>query len=115
MNFPKISDSTRLERLQPPGGKIRMVIDTDTYNEVDDQFALVYALLSPEAVKIEAIYAAPFHNEKSNGPGDGMERSYQEILRLMKLMGHANLSTTQRYLHTDAGRKAEAVKALEAM
>jgi hypothetical protein len=30
-------------------------------------------------------------------------------------MGHANLSTTQRYLHTDAGRKAEAVKALEAM
>jgi integrase len=34
---------------------------------------------------------------------------------LMKLMGHANLSTTQRYLHTDAGRKAEAVKALEAM
>jgi integrase len=34
---------------------------------------------------------------------------------LMKLMGHANLSTTQRYLHTDAGRKAEAVKALEVM
>ena len=66
---------------------IKMVLDTDTYNEVDDQFALVYALLSPEAVKVEAIYAAPFYNEKSDGPGDGMERSYQEILRLMKLMG----------------------------
>lgn len=65
----------------------RMILDTDTYNEVDDQFALVYALLSPEAVKVEAIYAAPFHNENSSGPGDGMERSYQEILRLMKLMG----------------------------
>ena len=66
---------------------IRMILDTDTYNEVDDQFAMVYALLSPEAVKVEAIYAAPFHNENSSGPGDGMERSYQEILRLMKLMG----------------------------
>lgn len=66
---------------------IRMVLDTDTYNEVDDQFALVYALLSPEAVKVEAVYAAPFYNENSTGPGDGMERSYKEILRLMKLMG----------------------------
>lgn len=65
---------------------IRMILDTDTYNEVDDQFALVYALLSPEAVKIEAIYAAPFHNARSNSPGDGMERSYKEIVRLMELM-----------------------------
>lgn len=66
---------------------VRMVLDTDTYNEVDDQFALVYALLSPEAVKVEAIHAAPFHNMNSEGPGDGMLRSYEEILRLMRLMG----------------------------
>lgn len=65
---------------------IRMILDTDTYNEVDDQFAMVYALLSPEAVKVEAIHAAPFYNENSTGPGDGMERSYQEILRLMDLL-----------------------------
>ncbi|MCD6323095.1 MAG: nucleoside hydrolase [Clostridiales bacterium] len=65
---------------------IRMILDTDTYNEVDDQFALVYVLLSPEAVKVVAIHAAPFHNKNSPGLGDGMERSYQEILRLMKLM-----------------------------
>jgi site-specific recombinase XerC len=31
---------------------------------------------------------------------------------LMKLMGHANLETTQRYLHTDADRKRAAVEAL---
>jgi len=65
---------------------IRMILDTDTYNEVDDQFAMVYALLSPEAVKVEAIHAAPFYNENSTGPGDGMERSYREILRLMDLL-----------------------------
>ena len=57
---------------------IRMILDTDTYNEVDDQFALVYVLLSPEAVKVVAIHAAPFHNKNSPGPCDGMERSYQE-------------------------------------
>jgi len=64
-----------------------MILDTDTYNEVDDQFAMVYALLSPEAVKVEAIHAAPFHNANSSGPGDGMEQSYDEIIRLMDLLG----------------------------
>ncbi|MFO7637348.1 MAG: nucleoside hydrolase [Clostridia bacterium] len=67
-------------------GLRRMVLDTDTYNEVDDQFALVYALLSEE-VKLEAVYAAPFHNERSSSPGDGMHRSHEEILRLLDLMG----------------------------
>lgn len=63
-----------------------MVLDTDTYNEVDDQFALAYALLSPEKLKVEAVYAAPFHNSRSEGPADGMEKSYQEILRLLEFM-----------------------------
>jgi inosine-uridine nucleoside N-ribohydrolase len=67
-------------------GKVRMVLDTDTYNEVDDQFALVYALLSPERLAVEAIYAAPFHNNRSSGPADGMEKSYAEILRLLDKM-----------------------------
>lgn len=63
-----------------------MVLDTDTYNEVDDQFALAYALLSPEKLKVEAVYAAPFHNARSESPADGMEKSYQEILRLLEFM-----------------------------
>jgi len=60
-----------------------MVLDTDTYNEIDDQFAIVYALLSPERLNVQAIYAAPFHNKRSTGAGDGMEKSYQEILRVL--------------------------------
>lgn len=86
VEMPRIAETLRLERLQPPAGKVRMVLDTDTYNEVDDQFALVYALLSPERVTVEAIYAAPFHNKRSNGPADGMERSYEEIMRLLDKM-----------------------------
>ncbi len=83
MNFPQLSDSIRLERLQPPKGKVRMVLDTDTYNEIDDQFAIVHALLSPEQLSVEALYAAPFFNQRASSPGDGMEKSYDEILRLL--------------------------------
>jgi inosine-uridine nucleoside N-ribohydrolase len=61
-----------------------MVLDTDTYNEIDDQFAVVYSLLSRDKLDVEAIYAAPFHNDRSSGPGDGMQKSYEEILHLLE-------------------------------
>jgi inosine-uridine nucleoside N-ribohydrolase len=81
--YPAISEADRIERLNPPSERpIRMVLDTDTYNEIDDQFAVVYALISPE-LDVRAVYAAPFHNRRSNGPGDGMEKSYEEILRIL--------------------------------
>ena len=87
MTFPKLDHSFRISRLTHPRRKIRMVLDTDTYNEIDDQFALTYALLSPDQMAVEAIYAAPFHNTRSDGPGDGMEKSYEEILRLLGFLG----------------------------
>jgi inosine-uridine nucleoside N-ribohydrolase len=61
-----------------------MILDTDTYNEIDDQFAIVHALLSPEQLSVEALYAAPFFNQRASSPGDGMEKSYDEILRLLE-------------------------------
>jgi purine nucleosidase len=75
-----------IKALEPPVGKVDMVLDTDTYNEIDDQFALAYAMHSPEKLNIKAIYAAPFFNDRSTGPEDGMEKSYEEILRLLKRM-----------------------------
>lgn len=86
-NFPKLDKSVRLKQLEPPSGKVRMILDTDTYNEVDDQFALAYAILSPDKIQLEAVYAAPFKNSRSVSAGDGMEKSYEEILRLLKFMG----------------------------
>jgi purine nucleosidase len=65
----------------------RVILDTDTYNEVDDQFALAHLLLSPEEVEIEAVYAAPFFNDRSSSPADGMEKSYDEIARVIDLVG----------------------------
>lgn len=75
------------EELKMPKGVLDMVLDTDTFNEVDDQFALCYALLSPERVNVQAIYAAPFFNSLSTGPKDGMEKSYNEIVRLLQFLG----------------------------
>ena len=89
-NFIKLDETFRIGQLKPPISKVRMVLDTDTYNEVDDQFALAYAYLSKEKIELEAVYAAPFHNKRSVGPADGMEKSYQEILRLLKMLGKSS-------------------------
>jgi inosine-uridine nucleoside N-ribohydrolase len=87
MRFPTLSDIWRLQRLTPPKGPVDVVLDTDTYNEVDDQFAVVYALLSPKKINLQALHAAPFFNARSEGPADGMEKSYEEIHRLLDRMG----------------------------
>ena len=55
-----MDEKLRRERLTVPTGKIRLVIDTDAKNEVDDQFAIAWALRSPERFQVEAVYAAPF-------------------------------------------------------
>ena len=74
------SDSGLLSRLNKPAGPVDVVLDTDTYNEIDDQYALSYLMKSGDKLHVKAIYAAPFYNEKSTGPADGMEKSYQEIM-----------------------------------
>ena len=86
-NYPKLQEQFRLKQLELPKGKVRMVLDTDTYNEVDDQFALAYAMLSGEKIALEAVYAAPFKNNRSESPSDGMEKSYEEIQRLLRFLG----------------------------
>lgn len=73
--------------LEPPAAKVPVVIDTDTYNEIDDQYAVAYGILSPQRMEVEAVYAAPYLNKRSTSAGDGMEKSYQEILRILKFLG----------------------------
>jgi inosine-uridine nucleoside N-ribohydrolase len=80
-NGGDLSPTDRVDRLEPPAEPIDLVVDTDTYNEVDDQFAVVHALRSEHTV--EALYAAPFDNKRSEGPADGMAKSYEEIERVL--------------------------------
>ena len=87
----KQEDPGLLARLSRPTGPVDVVLDTDTYNEIDDQFAVSYLICSAEKLHLQAIYAAPFFNEKSTGPADGMEKSYQEIINILTLMGKDEL------------------------
>jgi inosine-uridine nucleoside N-ribohydrolase len=82
-----VDPGLRLRRLAPPDRPVPVVLDTDTYNEIDDQFALAYALLSPERISLDAIYAAPFQNPRARDPGDGMRKSHAEILRVLERVG----------------------------
>lgn len=93
------------EALKYPTGKVQVVIDTDAYNEVDDQFAIAWALKSTERMDVQAVYAAPFCSKAiqkiipvpdeviqtfahyAGTPAEGMEKSYREILNLFGLMG----------------------------
>lgn len=67
--------------------KKKVIIDTDAFNEVDDQFAIAYALGATDKMEVLSINAAPFHNNNSLGFEDGMERSYEEILRVTAACG----------------------------
>lgn len=76
-----------LNRLRRPRERVDVVLDTDAFNEVDDQFALAYLIQSGDRLNLKAVYAAPFYNHHSTSPADGMEKSYQEIFRVFELMG----------------------------
>ncbi|MBV7333158.1 nucleoside hydrolase [Chloroflexi bacterium TSY] len=58
--FPQLPDAEMRRLLEPPTGSVRMILDTDTANEIDDQFALAWALLSPDQIKIEGVTVEPF-------------------------------------------------------
>lgn len=86
--FPHLDDELRTARLTPPSAAqpVRMVLDTDTANEIDDQFAVVQALLSGERLALEAIYAAPFARPGTafDNPAAGVAESEAEIHRLLE-------------------------------
>lgn len=81
-----MNDLQRLQNLSVPTGTVDCVLDTDTYNEIDDQYALSLMMKSKKC-NVRALYATPFFNNNSTSPEDGMERSYNEILNLLTLMG----------------------------
>ena len=63
--------------------KINIILDTDTYNECDDQFALAYMLKNQNIFNIEAITVAPYsHQSKGVLVKEGQILSYDEILKI---------------------------------
>ena len=120
------NDDWHRARLAVPHLPARVVIDTDAANEIDDQFALAWALLSPAQLHVEAVYAAPFsfaHRRSSlprelrdqrpfAAPGIGMQRSLDEIERVFAHLGIAAAGRIHRgaeaYLESAAAPVASA-------
>ena len=111
--FPKLSKEILLNNLSLPSGKNKMILDTDTANEIDDQFALAWTLLSKDKIDLLGVTAEPYsfqhHKDElieafdiisnNNGlidanihpndiyfdtPEEGVEKSYQEIITIFK-------------------------------
>ena len=62
--------------------RINVILDTDTYNEADDQFAVSYLIKSQDRFNIEAITVAPYHHDNDISIEEGQEKSYQEVLKI---------------------------------
>ena len=69
--------------------KLKLVIDSDVSNEIDDQFALSYALSREDFFDIEAITIAPFRVtwQKNLNVREGMIDSKNEAERILRLFG----------------------------
>ena len=92
----------------PPTDRILdIVIDTDPMNEVDDQFAIVWALLRPDRLRVRALLAAPWQSDEKTylstdptvdqgrhadrvrqavGPAEGQRQAVEELRRLVALL-----------------------------
>lgn len=98
--FPPIDFCDLAARLKRPEGVVDIILDTDTYNEIDDQYALAYMVRSTESLNVRAITAAPFWSDpirgrvqRSDSPADGMCKSYDEILKVLDLLERPDLKS----------------------
>jgi len=62
----------------------KVILDTDAYNEIDDQFAIAYLYYS-ERVDLLAVSAEHYMHDRCNSRAVGMKRSYDEIVKVLSL------------------------------
>jgi inosine-uridine nucleoside N-ribohydrolase len=67
--------------LLPAAERVRVLLDTDAFNEIDDQFFVAYSLFQ-KRFEIEAITAAHYRWEHGS-----VDESYYEVLRVIEMMG----------------------------
>lgn len=69
----------------PMHKQVRVIVSSDVRNEADDQFAVAHHLLTP-MFDVRGIVAAHYES-KAPGTRSTMEKSYQELLKLMDASG----------------------------
>lgn len=82
----------------PENKKIRVIIHTDCKNEADDQFALAHHLMTPKFL-VKGIIAGHFEaNHSLYGEGKTAQASYDEVIKVLKLMGRMEEYENKVYL-----------------
>lgn len=77
--YERISSNYKTEVINK---KMNVILDTDIFNECDDQFALAYLLKSKDKFNVEAITIAPFHHDNDISIEEGTEKSYNEVIKI---------------------------------
>lgn len=108
--YPELTENERINKtIIPMDKKIKLILDTDPGNEIDDQFAIAYAMLAKDRINLLAIHAEQYRNTpeslegyKSNTPEDsvnmfrnatshcpakGVEISYEQASKVVKILG----------------------------
>ena len=77
----------RVPTIPPKEQKLRVIIDADAHNEIDDVWAIALALLSPERLQIEGFVAANYDNENEGAGPRSIATSAQTIHTLLEKAG----------------------------
>lgn len=80
--------------------KINVILDTDIFNECDDQFALSYLIKSQDRFNIEAITIAPYQHDNELSIDEGQEKSYHEVLKICSWL---NFNTENKVFEGSTG------------
>ena len=80
--YERISKLNKKQDIQ----KVNIILDTDIYNECDDQFALSYLIKSQDKFNIEAITIAPYHHDNNISIFEGTNKSYNEVIKICNLL-----------------------------
>lgn len=66
-----------------------IILDTDLYNEIDDQIALAYVLKSKDTLNLEAVTIAPFTKGEYNTK-TSIDKSYEVAKKIFKMCNEEN-------------------------
>ncbi len=89
-----------------------IILDTDLYNEIDDQIALAYVLKSKDALNLEAVTIAPFTKGEYNTK-TSIDKSYEVAKKIFKMCNEQNneiiFKGATEYFTNDSNQTNEAV------
>lgn len=88
-DIPRINSWKEFYEVISNMSKKKVILDTDMYNEIDDQFALTYLMKSLDVFDLEAITIAPFSKSgyaNTMNIEDGTEKSYEVTLSILDML-----------------------------